>query len=456
MVKGTEYEERGSIGFVSLIATVAAVGGLLFGYDTAVISGAIRFIQLKFTLGNFMVGWAVACLIIGATIGTGFAGKISDLYGRKKALILAAILFTLGSVFSGLATNFTWFVIARIIGGLGIGISSVQSPLYIAEIAPAKIRGRLVSLNQLAVVTGIFAVYFLDLGIASRGNLVWNVSTGWRWMLGFGVLPGVLFFILLLLVPESPRWLQLKGREQEAFNILKRIHGESQAQIELKTIKPSSNNGYGLLKQLFKPGLRHALLIGVVLAVLQQVTGINAIMYYAPEIFKHTGAGQNSSLVETVWVGIINLIFTIVSLWLIDKLGRKFLLLAGTAMMTISLLVIGYAFHAGTAGSWVLIFILLYVASFAVSMGPIVWLVIAEIFPNRVRGTASSIASVALWLADYVVSQTFPVLLNSVGVALTFWIFGILSAFAFFFTLKAVPETKGKSLEEIEHMWSRS
>ncbi len=452
MKKGGQVKES-NIGFVSLVSTVVAVGGLLFGYDTAVISGAIKFLQLKFALSDIMVGWAVACLIVGAIIGTGFAGKISDVFGRKKALILAAILFTVGSILSGLANTFTLFVIARMIGGFGIGISSVQSPLYIAEIAPARIRGRLVSLNQLAVVTGIFVVYFLNLGISSYGNLAWNISTGWRWMLGFGVIPGLLFFILLLMVPESPRWLQLKGRTTEALQILKKVHGEGEAKVELETIKSTFNKERVSINQLLKPGLRGALLVGVVLAVLQQVTGINAIMYYAPEIFKQAGAGHNSSLVETVWVGIINLIFTLVSIWLIDKVGRKVLLLAGTAMMTISLAVIGYAFRSGIAGSWILIFILLYVASFAISMGPIVWLVIAEIFPNRVRAIASSIASVALWMANYLVSQTFPVLLNSIGPALTFWIFGILSAFAFLFTLKAVPETKGKSLEEIEQMW---
>jgi MFS transporter, SP family, arabinose:H+ symporter len=445
---------RSNIGFVSLVSIVAAVGGLLFGYDTAVISGAIQFLQLKFSLNNFMVGWTVSSLIVGAAIGTGFAGKISDRFGRKKALILAAILFSIGSILSALVNNFSLFVIFRMIGGLGIGISSVQSPLYIAEIAPARVRGRLVSLNQLAVVTGIFAVYFLNLGIANRGSLAWNISTGWRWMLGFGVIPGLLFFMLLLLVPESPRWLQLKGRDEEAFQILTKVLGKEEAKKELEKIKPTCEKGCSSVNQIFKPGLRKALMIGVVLAVLQQVTGINAIMYYAPEIFKQAGAAQNSSLVETVLVGIINLIFTVVSLWLVDKLGRKVLLLIGTSIMTISLAVIGFAFRTGSAGSWVLLFILLYVAAFAISMGPIVWLVIAEIFPNRVRGVASSIASVALWMADFLVSQNFPVMLNTIGSALTFWIFGILSAFTFFFTLKIVPETKGKSLEEIETIWS--
>ncbi|WP_026695553.1 sugar porter family MFS transporter [Peribacillus kribbensis] len=456
MANGAEPKSGGNTKFVSLVSLVAAVGGLLFGYDTAVISGAIQFLQEKFSLSSFMVGWAVASLIVGAAIGTGFAGKLSDRFGRKKTLLLAALLFTVGSIFSAIVNNFTLFIIFRIIGGIGIGISSVQAPLYIAEIAPSKIRGRLVSLNQLAVVTGIFAVYFLNLGIANHGSHAWNVSTGWRWMLGFGVIPGVIFFLLLLIVPESPRWLQLQGRKDEAFKILKKLMGEEEAKKEIGKIDTSADEEGSSIKKLLKPGLRKALLIGVVLAILQQATGINSIMYYAPEIFKNAGAGDNTSLIQTVLVGGINLVFTIISLWLVDRVGRKVLLLIGSALMTISLGVVSYAFHIGSTGTWVLFFILLFVAAFAVSMGPIVWLIIAEIFPNRVRGVASSIASVSLWLADFLVSQAFPVLLDTIGSSLTFLIFGVLSAFAFFFTLGVVPETKGKSLEEIENMWKQS
>lgn len=442
-----------STGFVILVSIVAALGGLLFGYDTAVISGATDFLQQRFQLSNFMLGWAVSCLTVGAAIGTAFAGKLSDTFGRKKALIFAGILFTIGSILSALPNSITFFVLARMVGGFGIGISSVQAPLYIAEISPARLRGRLVSLNQLAVVTGIFAVYFVDLAVSNRGDVAWNVSMGWRWMLGLGIVPGLLFIILLFTVPESPRWLEQRGRGDEALRILTKVDGEVRAKKELEQIRHSIQSERGNVSQLFRPGLRKALLIGVVLAVMQQWTGINAIMYYAPDIFRAAGAGQNSSLIQTVLVGTVNFLFTILSIWLIDKVGRKALLLVGSSVMAVCLFTVGIAFRHGTTGTWVLFFILLYVAAFAISLGPVVWLVIAEIFPNRARGVASSVASLALWAADYVVAQLFPVMLGSIGAMVTFSIFGVLSLFTFFFTLGLVPETKGKSLEEIEQMW---
>lgn len=442
-----------STGFVILVSTVAALGGLLFGYDTAVISGATSFLQQRFGLSNFMLGWAVSCLTVGAAIGTAFAGKVSDSFGRKKALLLAGLLFTVGSILSALPNNITYFVLARMVGGLGIGISSVQAPLYIAEISPARLRGRLVSLNQLAVVTGIFAVYFVDLAVSNSGDVAWNVSMGWRWMLGFGIIPGLLFIFLLFTMPESPRWLEQRGRSEEALRILTKVDGAAKAKTEIEHIRNSIQSEHGNVRQLFRPGLRKALLIGVVLAVMQQWTGINAIMYYAPDIFRAAGAGQNSSLIQTVLVGTVNFLFTILSIWLIDKVGRKALLLVGSAVMAICLFIVGFAFRNGTTGTWVLFFILLYVAAFAISLGPVVWLVIAEIFPNRARGVASSVASLALWIADYVVAQSFPVLLGSIGALMAFGIFGVLAVFTFFFTLSLVPETKGKSLEEIEEMW---
>jgi SP family arabinose:H+ symporter-like MFS transporter len=445
---------RTNLGFVTLVSIVAAIGGLLFGYDTAVISGAIGFMQQKFNLDSVMTGWAVSCLMIGAIIGAGFAGALSDRFGRKRMLILAAILFSVGSIGSAIPTTISQFVVARVVGGIGIGVSSTLVPLYIAEIAPARYRGRLVSLNQLAIVIGISAIYFVNRTVANAGGPAWDISTGWRWMFGLGIAPGLVFMLLLLLVPESPRWLEKQGRGDTAIRILERINGLQQAQLELADIRESLKNETGSIGQLFQGGFRIALLVGVVLAILQQVTGINAIMYYAPEIFKKTGAGTDASLTQTIIVGAVNFIFTLVSLWLIDRVGRKVLLLIGSALMAISLLVVGYAFHTGnTAGPLVLVFVLLFVAAFAVSFGPIVWLIIAEIFPTRVRGRATAIASVALWAADYVVSQTFPVLLSGVGSAITFWMFAIMSIIAFLFTLSVVPETKGRSLEDIERMW---
>ncbi|WP_163859713.1 sugar porter family MFS transporter [Paenibacillus elgii] len=444
-----------SMKFVTLVSIVAALGGLLFGFDTAVVSGAIGFMKLRFNLNELEVGWAVSSLIIGCIAGAALSGMLSDRFGRKKVLIAAAALFIIGSVGSAIPATFTGYIIARMIGGIGIGITSTLCPLYNAEIAPARYRGRLVALNQFATVTGIFLVYFVNSGIAGYADDAWNIATGWRWMFGVGVLPGLLFLVLLFFVPESPRWLIKQGRPVEALPILLKIHGDDLARQEVLDIKESFKQENASLRQLFSPGLRTALLVGVVLAVLQQVTGINAIMYYAPEIFKQAGAGTNASLVQTILVGLINFLFTILALWLIDKAGRKALLLVGSALMTVSLLVIGIAFHSGhTSGPLVLVFILVYVAAFAISLGPVVWVLLSEIFPNRIRGRATAIASMSLWAADYIVSQSFPPMLNTAGPAMTFWIFGVLSLVTFLFTWRVVPETKGKSLEEIEAVWS--
>ncbi|GIO32921.1 MULTISPECIES: sugar porter family MFS transporter [Paenibacillus] len=444
-----------SMKFVTLVSIVAAIGGLLFGFDTAVVSGAVGFMQKRFDLNEFQVGWAVSSLIVGCIVGALATGVLSDKFGRKKILIMAAILFVIGSIGSAIPDTFSGFIVARMIGGLGIGITSTLCPLYNAEIAPAKYRGRLVALNQLATVTGISLVYFVNLWISGLGDDAWDVSTAWRWMFGAGVVPGVLFLVLLFLVPESPRWLIKQGRAAESLPILLRIHGEELAKQEVLEIKESFKEEKGSFRQLFSPSLRMALIVGVALAILQQVTGINAVMYYAPEIFKEAGAGTNAALIQTILVGVINLLFTILAIWLIDKVGRKALLLVGSAAMTVCLAVIGIAFHTGHAsGPLVLIFILIYVAAFAVSLGPVVWVVISEIFPNRVRGIATSISSMALWAADYVVSQAFPPMLGSAGPALTFWIFGIMSLVTVLFTWRVVPETKEKSLEEIESIWA--
>jgi len=442
--------------YVTLISSIAAIGGLLFGFDTAVVSGAIGFMEERFGLNDVQVGWAVSSLIVGCIAGAAGAGMLSDRFGRKKVIIAAAILFIVGSLGSAVPETFSWFVIARIVGGIGIGITSTLCPLYNAEVAPAAYRGRLVALNQLATVTGIFVVYFVNSYIAGLGDTAWNVSTGWRWMFGVGVLPGVVFLALLFFVPESPRWLIKQGRAAEALPALIKIHGEEPAKKEVLEIKESFRQEAGPIRDLFRPGLRFALFVGVGLAVLQQVTGINAVMYYAPEIFKATGAGTNAALVQTVLVGFINFAFTILSIWLIDKVGRKALLLVGSTMMAISLFAIGTAFQTGhTSGALVLVFVLTYVAAFAVSLGPVVWVMLSEIFPNRYRGRATAIASMALWIADYIVSQSFPPLLSFAGPGITFYMFGALSVVTILFSWKAVPETKGKSLEDIEALWSR-
>lgn len=446
--------EAGSKWYVYKATIVAAVGGLLFGYDTAVVAGAIGFIEKLYSLSPAMKGWIASCALIGCIIGAMFAGTISDKVGRKKMLILSGVMFAISSAGIAVPLSLTWFVIFRLIGGIGIGVASMLAPMYIAEIAPAEIRGRLVSVNQLGIVTGILLIYFVNATIAGWHDEAWNVSTGWRYMFGSGVIPSVIFLIMLFFVPESPRWLASKERWNEAEDILAKVNGKQKAQQELSEIKETLNIETGTFSEIFKPGVRKALLIGVVLCIFSQVTGINAIMYYAPEIFKSTGDATGSALMQTVLVGVINVLFTLVAIKYVDKWGRRFLLLLGTAGMAICLTVVGAAFYFDMAkGYVVLVAILAYIAFFAVSLGPLAFVVIAEIFSNRNRGKAMSVSIFFLWVSVYVVSQSFPMLLSAIGSAYTFWIYMVMSVCAFFFVLKLVPETKGKSLEEIEKYW---
>lgn len=440
--------------YVYKATIVAAVGGLLFGYDTAVVAGAIGFIQKKYDLSSAMVGWVASCALIGCIVGAMFAGKLSDKVGRKKVLVLSAILFAVSSIGIAIPMSLNWFVFFRLIGGLGIGIASMLAPMYISEIAPAKIRGQLVSINQLGIVSGILLIYFINYSIAGWHDEAWNISTGWRWMFGSGIIPSMIFLILLFFVPESPRWLALKERWSEAENILSKINGAKKAQAELKEIKAALNIEKTSFGDLLIPGIRKALIIGVLLCIFSQVTGINAIMYYAPEIFKSTGDASGSALMQTVLVGVINLIFTFIAIKYVDKWGRRTLLLLGAGGMAVCLAVVGSAFYFGLAqGYLVLIAILAYISFFAISLGPLAFVVISEIFSNRNRGMAMSVCVFFLWVSVYVVSQTFPMLLNSIGSAFTFWIYMVMSICAFVFVLKLIPETKGKSLEEIELYW---
>ncbi|MBO9634281.1 MAG: sugar porter family MFS transporter [Chitinophagaceae bacterium] len=434
---------------------VAAVGGLLFGYDTAVVAGAIGFIQQKYSLSPAMMGWVASCALVGCVIGAMFAGSLSDRIGRKKVLMISAIAFAISSLGIMLPIGLNWFIVFRLIGGIGIGIASMLSPLYISEIAPANIRGRLISIYQMGIVLGILLIYFVNAWIAGMHDDSWNIESGWRWMFGSGLLPSVLFILLLLNVPESPRWLAQQNRLDEAEDVLSKVNGKEKAKEELQSIRASMKEdteaSFGILMQ---PGLRYVLLIGIILAILSQVTGINAIMYYAPEIFKSSGDGTSSALMQTVLVGVINTLFTIVAIKYVDKWGRKTLLLIGAAGMTICLALVGAAFHFGmNQGPLILVAILAYIAFFAISLGPLTFVVVAEIFPTHVRGRAMSVAIFFLWVAVFAVSQTFPMLQSSVGPAITFWIYMLMSVIAFFFVWRLVPETKEKSLEEIEQFW---
>ena len=441
-------------GFIIKVSAVAALGGLLFGYDTAVIAGVIGYLEQKFQLSPAGVGWAASSAIWGCVVGAMMAGYLSDRFGRKKVLILTAVLFFVSSLGASVPVNLMQFVIARFIGGVGIGAASMLSPLYISEIAPAKSRGTLVSMYQLAIVIGINLIYFVNLKIASLGDAVWNVEMGWRYMLASGVLPALLFLVLLLIVPESPRWLVKRKRYAEAMDTLEKVNGKAEAERVMNEIRSALTAETGTLSELFKPGLRVALIVGVVLALFSQITGINAIIYYAPEIFKGIGFAADSALLQTVLIGVINTLFTFVALWLIDRTGRKTLLLWGVAGMTVCLLGTGLCFYFNlTQGPWLLLFILGYIACFASSLGPIPWVLIAEIFPTKTRGVAMSFCTVVLWVGVLAITQFTPMLLKEIGGAFTFWVFMINAIILFVFTWVKIPETSGKTLEEIEKSW---
>jgi MFS transporter, SP family, xylose:H+ symportor len=453
--------DGGSRAYVMTLTLIAALGGLLFGYDTAVISGAIGFLRTHFGLSAAETGWAASSALVGCIIGAGIAGEISDAFGRRRALMLAALLFTVSGIWSAIPTTVTEFTIARILGGIGIGMASLLSPLYISEISPAAIRGRLVSFNQLAIVGGILVVYFANYFIAGLGDEAWNTDRGWRWMFGSEAFPAALFFFTLFAIPESPRWLVKQNRTEHAATVLTRIGGAAQAARELQAIRETIAEEAGRLGDLFRPPLRRAMIIGIILAILQQITGINVFMYYAPEIFKGLGAGTDTALLQTVVIGIFNVAFTLLAIRTVDRLGRKPLLIVGAAGMGISLTGLGIAAAIGSTAAWVLVFILGYIACFAMSLGPVVWVVIAEIFPTKIRGRAMAIATLLLWTANTVISQTFPIinedpwLVATFHHAFPFWLYAAFCVVMAIFVHRVVPETKGKTLEEIERFWSR-
>ncbi|MAZ41658.1 MAG: sugar porter family MFS transporter [Cyclobacteriaceae bacterium] len=446
--------ELSKVKYTYLISAVAAFGGLLFGYDTAVIAGAIGYLEVQFELSPMLTGWAASSAIWGCVFGALFAGALSDKYGRKKVLLLSGLLFTLSALGSAVPDNLTQFVMARFIGGLGVGSASMLSPLYISEIAPAKIRGMLVTLYQLAIVFGINIIYIVNYLIANTHDQVWNVQLGWRYMLGSEGIPAILFFILLFFVPESPRWLVKENRSEEALKILNQINRPEETHRILEEIKETVNEEKGSFLDLFKPGIRKAMVVGSVLAFFSQVTGINAIIYYAPEIFKQVGFGSESALFQTMIIGFVNMLFTLVAIRLIDYWGRRTLLIWGLFGIVSCLLGMGMFFYFEiTSGPLLLLFILGFIASFASSLGPIPWVLISEIFPTKTRGTAMSFSIVILWLGVVLITQFFPVLLSLFGGAFTFWIFMINALILLIFTLILIPETKQKTLEEIQEIW---
>lgn len=460
------------------LTLVATLGGLLFGYDTGVISGTVGSLESFFvnpkglseTAASAFKGFLVASALIGCIIGGIFGGLVSKKLGRKKGLVLAGILFLISALGSSMPEMFikpigeldhtfsTIFIVYRIIGGIGVGLASMLSPLYIAEIAPAKSRGKLVSLNQLAIVGGFMVVYFVNYFISRGGGSdAWLNEIGWRWMFASEVIPAGLFLGLLYFVPDTPRSLMLKNKPEEALDVLIKINGEEEGTKILEEIKGSLTSHSG---KLLSYGWL-IIVIGIALSVFQQFVGINVVLYYAPEIFKTISSGTDTALLMTIIVGIVNFLFTIIAVKTVDKYGRKPLMIIGALGMAIAMLSLGFVFFSGATGYLALACMVLYVASFAMSWGPVVWVLLSEIFPNKIRGRAMAVAVAAQWISNYLVSFTFPMMNDNTYLTdlfnhgFAYWIYGLMSLLAMYFVWKYVPETKGKTLEEMENIWDK-
>jgi len=443
-----DTKTQGSTLYVYMISSVAAVGGLLFGFDTAIIAGAIEFVRSEFELNSHQEGFAVSSLLVGCIAGAACAGVATDRFGRKKLLIATSAFYVGSAVLSAMPHELWQLVAARFIGGLAVGVSSMIAPMYIAEVAPARIRGQLVTLNQMAIVTGILLADVVSWRLEGIG------ANNWRWMFASAAFPAFMLLIALLFVPESPRWLAQRGFRERALAILATIGGRRHAESEMAEIESALSEESGSLSELFKPGLFTALAIGIVLAVLGQVTGINTVIYYAPKIFLTAGFEETKAAMwASVLVGITNFFSTIIAIWLIDRVGRKPLLLFGPAGMGISLALAGTFLTSPSLPATVKILIILaYIASFAIGVGGTVWVVISEIFPTKIRGRAVSLAVMCVWTACFLVAQTFPYLIEKLHER-SFWIYAFMCLLMFLFVLFWLPETKGRSLEDIERMW---
>jgi len=507
---------------IVIIALIVALGGFLMGFDASVISGVNKFIEIEFNLSKIELGFAVSSLTLTATLAMLIAGPLSDRIGRKKVLSIAAILYAVSAICSAIAPSFVFLVIARMIGGFGVGASLIIAPMYIAEISPPHLRGRMVSFNQLNIVIGISVAFFTNYLILQLGqsDASWAQSLkfndyNWRWMLGLETLPAIFYFFALFIVPRSPRWLAMKSRFEEAREILKSTSSEKEAEVILQSIKESTSDkikGNKIpIKDLFKPALRLVLMIGLVIGVLQQITGINSVFFYAPMIFEQSGIGTDASFAQAILVGLVNLVFTVFAILLIDKIGRKPLLIFGVAGITLTMFLLSFSFHQATytlnqeamemlpkeidkellnpilnqtyesdiafkeamkstlgkdvaqtyesellkasasLNSWlILICILGFVASFAISLGPVMWVLFSELFPNWIRGLAISFVGLVNSAVSFLVQFIFPWELDTLGSSFTFLIYGIFAALGLIFILFKLPETKGKSLEELE------
>jgi len=454
--------------YVWMICLVAACGGLLFGYDWVVIGGAKPFYEAYFHITDPATsGWAMSSALVGCIVGAMVSGWLSDHFGRRLPLIIAAIAFTLSAVGTALANDFDWFVFWRIVGGVGIGLASALAPVYIAEISPAEKRGRFVAINQLTIVIGVLAAQLVNLMIAepvasaaTQAEILqtWNAQIGWRYMFGAEGVPAVLFLLLMFVVPESPRWLAKANRYPQAEKVLRRIGSVEYAQHTLSDIRHSlgSENQQVPLSALWQPKVRPIVVMGVVLAVFQQWCGINVIFNYAQEIFASAGFDINDTLKSIVATGLINLIFTLLALPLVDRIGRRRLMQYGAAGLTIIYVLIGMAYSFGIMGLPVLLLVLVAIAIYAVTLAPVTWVLLSEIFPNRVRGTAMATCTLALWVACFVLTYTFPLLNVALGAAGSFFLYGAICLAGWAFVQLKLPETKGVSLEVLEQQLGQS
>ena len=459
-IKSSNYMKRCNMVYILLISLVSAMGGLLFGYDWVVIGGAKIFYEPFFGLDGLpsMRGWAMSCALVGCLTGALLAGMWSDRYGRKKMLLLASVLFTVSAIGVGMADRISGFIIYRIVGGFGIGIASNISPIYIAEVAPAPIRGRFVSLNQLTIVLGILAAQVANWAIAryfSIGGEMLNprsLEWAWRWMFWVGALPAMLFFVASFVIPESPRWLALNGKTEAARRIFHRIGGEEYAANALQDIARLRNerNERMSLRQIVHPSVRRVLVLGVVLAVFQQWCGINVIFNYAHEIFSAAGYAVSDVLMNIVVTGVTNVVFTLVAVYTVDRWGRRALMIAGAAALAVIYAILGTAYYFEVSGWAMLLLVVLAIAAYAMSLAPIVWVVLSEIFPARLRGAMMALSTFCLWAASFMLTYPFPLLNESLEASGTFWVYGAICLAGYLFIRARLPETRGKSLEEIE------